>query len=407
MDSSLADTMNIKVILLVSMVVVLESGRHVDAQGNGVKMADAINGFGIRLYKDLAKTNPNLICSGYGVTTVLNMLLTGARSDTEKELRDFLGYNAAGLSKQQAEASYHNILRKQRSDHVGYDLSVTNTIFIQSGVIVSPAYTNALWSIYYAISQRIDFASPTATNQTNTWVSIATKNKIPKFFDVPIDISTSLILVSAMYFRGTWQTKFNPEFTTQHPFNNGSSTKDILFIDTVNNFPYYENKQLDVQVLELPYEGGDTSMIIVLPGTATGLPGLEKISDLSTFKLLITNLRVARVHVTIPKFASSSNLQLNDVMKSFGLNNSFTPSADFTGIDSQRNLFLSKIIQKTGLEVTEDGTISASASAILVKRQSGVTPPNQATFIADHPFFYAIFHRATGVILFMGRMTEA
>jgi serpin B len=160
----------------------------------------------------------------------------------------------------------------------------------------------------------------------------------------------------------------------------------------------------DLQILELPYTGGDLSMLVLLPSQVNGLGKLEASLTLENLNRWSRVLRAHEVQVFLPKFKIEFPMKLNETLKAMGMQDAFECTADFSGLDGSKLLFIKAVLHKAFVEVNEEGTEAAAATAVVVKARSMGPPP--AVFRADHPFVFLIRENLTGNILFLGRLVN-
>jgi serpin B len=222
-----------------------------------------------------------------------------------------------------------------------------------------------------------------------------------------LDGSTRLVLVNAIYFKGNWIRQFETRLTKKEPFHLSSgNTVTVPLMRQTDEFDYAESP--DLQVLELPYAGGDLSMVVLLPRTVDGLGNLEAELTTQNLKAWTGNLRHKKVIVFLPKFRVTSGFSLAETLAGLGMPDAFDGDlADFSGMDGRRDLFISAVAHKAFIEVNEEGTEAAAATAVMVGLtglpQTNAPPP---VFRADHPFLFFIRDNSNGSILFLGRVTD-
>ena len=252
---------------------------------------------------------------------------------------------------------------------------------------------------------KVNFSDVEGTTKLiNDWVESNT-NGLIKDLIKSNDIDpfyTALILTNAIYFKGVWETEFNPENTIDSNFEVSSENDVIASMMNIDegNFNYTETS--DLQILELPYNGEDVSMIVVLPKDNNISIAEMEISPESLQDWRNSFERVD-VDVSIPKFKLETEYNLNDYLKQMGMNVSFTPNADFSGMNGFKDLYIGKVAHKAFVEVNEEGTEAAGATAVHMVL---TMIPNIVTFRADHPFLFLIQHKETENILFMGRIVD-
>jgi len=210
--------------------------------------------------------------------------------------------------------------------------------------------------------------------------------------------------VNAIYFKGDWLHAFNKAKTTDAPFQCLEKTVSVpMMTMKPERFGYLENDCF--QCLELPYQGEEVSMLIILPRKDDGLSHIEECFSAEKLEACTTPLRKTRVDVHLPRFKTESTFSLNEPLAALGLTDAFNPQlADFSGISGARGLFIAAAMHKAFVEVNEKGTEAAAATGITTGITSIPMPPK--IFRADHPFIFLIRDNASEKILFMGRMCD-
>ncbi|NXL95607.1 SPB10 protein, partial [Alectura lathami] len=286
-----------------------------------------------------------------------------------------------------------------------YMLRSVNQLYGEKSLPFSKEYLKSAKKYYNAEPQSVDFvgAADEVRREINSRVEHQTEGKIQNLLPPgSIDSLTRLVLVNALYFKGNWATKFAAEATRQRPFRiNKHTTKPVpmMFLSDKLNSAYIESVQTDV--LELPYVSNDLSMFILLPNDIDGLQKL--ISELTVEKLSAwtspESLEKMKMEVYLPRFTIEERYDLKSTLSKMGIQDAFTEGqADFTGMSENADLVLSQVFHKCYVEVNEEGTEAAAASAAALASRSRVF-----TFVADHPFLFFIRHNKTKCILFLGR----
>jgi len=239
----------------------------------------------------------------------------------------------------------------------------------------------------------------------NTWIEEQTNDKIKDMIS-PSSLSdyTKLVLTNAIYFKGMWSIPFDTEntYTTDFELTADDAIQIDMMSESGSDYNYTETN--DLQIIELQYTGDNLSMIVVLP-KENNVSIAE--SSLSTDNLAQwkNSLYVEEVDIEIPKFKFEKKYSLNDLLRSMGIIDAFIPDvADFSKMDGTNTLFISEAIHQSFVEVNEEGTEAAAATAIIM--EATAFPDEPKKFIADHPFVFLIQHKETGAILFMGRVTN-
>jgi serpin B len=284
----------------------------------------------------------------------------------------------------------------------GYELATANALWGQRGAGFKAAFLARLDSTYGAPLREVDFRqSEEARALINDWVEEATRGKIRDLVSQDQVSDAFLMIVNAVYFRGFWEEPFPKTATADGRFILHDGTPVTApFMATTRRFPYADMDS--VQILDLPYRGGDLAMTLVLPDDPGGLPGIEHSLSSARLKVWLSGLEETQVQAFVPRFAITSRFALRAALSALGMEQAFTTGADFSGI-SDRGLWISDVIHQARIEVDEEGTVAAAATAQPMT-WGGIKTQSPPVFRADHPFLFFIRHRASGVILFMGRV---
>jgi len=218
-----------------------------------------------------------------------------------------------------------------------------------------------------------------------------------------LDSESRLVLTNTVYFRGSWQVSFPLESTTPAPFYRVDGTEvDALLMHQDGLFRYCELDEL--QVLELPYAGGQAAMVLLLPKSGEQLAGLEAALTPELLESWLSVLDLQQVAVWLPAFTATSAFDLEGALVSMGMRAPFSPQADLSGMTGSQGLFISKVAHQAKVEVSEEGTVAAAATAVVMKEKALVAPPS--VFRADRPFLFLIRDIDTGLVLFLGRLAD-
>ncbi len=368
------------------------------------KFAEENTVFALNLYSKLKETKGNLFFSPSSISTALAMTYAGARGETAEQMRQTMRFKLPDKQLHSAFAALNNALNNQQAN--GCKLSVANSLWGQDGYKFLTPFLETTEKYYGAGLRRTDFAGETeqARQTINAWVKEETHNKIKDLISrgvlTPL---TRLVLCNAIYFKGDWVEQFDKKLTTELPFHRGDGNDDkVATMKKKFKCLYGENE--DLQTISLSYNGGGLSMLILLPRNRDGLSRLE--SELSSGKLrqLSSLLRKREVTVLLPRFKMSSSFSLSDTLAAMGMPDAFSTNADFSGMNGKHDLHISAVLHKAFVEVNEEGTEAAAATAVVVALRSMPKPP--CVFHADHPFVFFIRDNHTGTILFMGRVVN-
>ncbi|XP_034024010.1 neuroserpin [Thalassophryne amazonica] len=371
---------------------------------------DTTSEFSVRLYHQLqvAGEQDNIIFSPLSVAVALGMVELGARGASLEQIRQAVGFShmLPGVE----FSLLQNLTEAFPDDDAHYVIRFANSLFLQEGVTFNPEFLRMMRKYFRADVETVDFSESVAVaEQINSWVENQTESKIRELLSAE-DFSslTRLTLVNAVYFRGSWKNQFRPENTRTFSFSrdDGSEVQTLMMYQQ-GDFYYGEFSDGSqeaggvYQVLEMPYEGEDMSMMIVLPRQEVPLASLEPIIKAPLLDEWASNVKRQKVEVYLPRFKVQQKIDLRNTLKELGIRNIFTKDADLSAMADGKDLFIGKAVQKAYLEVTEEGAEGAVGSGMIALTRTLVLYPQ---VMADHPFFFVIRNRSTGSILFMGRV---
>jgi serpin B len=372
-------------------------------------LVDGNTAFALNLYQQIIKAGGNIFYSPYSLSEALAMTYGGARGATASEMASAMQFL---LSQDKLHPAFNSLdlalaSRGQGAkgkDEKGFRLNVVNAIWGQKDFKFTPQYLDLLAQNYGAGLRIVDFIkAPEPSRQTiNQWVSDQTENKINDLLPQgSINTLTRLVLTNAIYFNAAWASQFQKASTRDgqfHPLTGSAVTVPMMFQE--HNFKYAENA--DYQAVELPYDGNQLSMLIILPA-AGSFNALESSLNSQALKDIIGKLQFNPVNLTMPKFKIESSFSLKQALTALGMAQAFDPaSADFSGMDGAKDLYITDVVHKAYVTVDEAGTEAAAASGVIV----GTTamPVNIKTVTLDRPFIFLIRDIPTGAVLFIGRV---
>lgn len=400
------------VILSLSFIVIFIGLANIDsfAQDKPDKQTiiEGNNVFAIDLYTKLSKEEGNLFFSPASISTALAMTYAGARGNTATQMASVLHFT---LSQEKLHPAFSEITKELEADSLnsGYQLSIANALWGQTGYKFYDDFINITNKYYGAGFKEVDFSNDKSREEArqtiNAWVENKTNDKIKDLIEQGmLDKLTRLVLTDAIYFKGKWQSQFNTKDTFDSPFTLVTGEKvNVPMMHQTKEFNYTENEA--TQILEMPYAGDKLSMVILLPKKTDGLKELES-SMQGNLNSWLKSLRNREVVVSAPKFKTTHEFLLNDALESLGMTDAFSDKiADFSGMSpNPEGLYIDKVIHKAFVDVNEEGTEAAAATAVLMMAKG--MPEPKAMFIVDHPFIFIIRNIKSGNILFMGRVED-
>jgi serine protease inhibitor len=369
--------------------------------------------FAARLFGQLRAEPANLFFSPTSIRTALALATAGARGETAAQLR-------AAAALPDGEAAHEELGAQQQrwagfsgvdaAAHPGIVLRVANRLWGQSGRPFLPATLALLRDRYRAPLAEVDFAADpeAARRQINGWVDQETAHKIPELLGPDtIRRITGLVLTNAIYMKAEWQFPFLDSATHSEPFHRRDGDEPVQLMHQTEGFAY---AAVDgYQLLELPYRGGELVMDVILPPSADALPRLEQqlVDGALPGWLRQLDGKHKLVEVALPRFHARSQLELIPALRALGAVLPMETTADFSGFDGTRQLYIGVVAHEAVVDVGEKGTEAAAATGIVKELTSlRVYPVKPIVFRADHPFIYLIRDRSSNAILFLGRLAD-
>jgi serpin B len=365
------------------------------------------NAFALDLYGRLRDKEGNLFYSPYSISSALAMTYAGARGETAKQMARVLHFSLEPRRLHPAFAALSRQLNgsgKLRS----YQLHVAQSLWGDTGLLVHQDFQELIQANYDARLRQVDFQRQPdeARRQINQWVEERTNDKIKDLLHQgDIDSMTRMVLVNAIYFKAPWQEPFHESATQKDAvFHSAGKKLKAALMRQTEHYRYAEGE--GYQALELPYKGGELSMVVLLPRENDGLAKVEKSLTARTLDGVLGKLQRRRVAVELPRFRFEARFELAKQLEAMGMPLAFGTHADFSGISTAQKLFLSQVIHQAYVDVNENGTEAAAATAAIAKLAAELEPQTPVTFRADHPFLFLLREQRTGTILFLGRLTE-
>lgn len=367
------------------------------------RLIDAGNRFSFDLFRQATRNLPsdsNAFLSPLSASMALGMALNGAGGDTFNAMRQ--GLRFGDLPLEAINQGYQSLIELLTELDRTTEMLVANSVWLNQGFPMKPEFKDAARTWFNAEAETLDFGSPVALNRINGWVAEATRNRIPRLLDQirPEEVS---FLVNALYFKGRWRVAFDPDQTQPQPFHAaGGTTSSVPMMFLKEGVRYARTPEYEAA--ELLYGNGAFAMVIVLPAPGGTPDALLSALDTAAWNDLAGRLSESQVQLRLPRFKLELTRELKDDLTALGMGVAFDADrADFYGIADVRpeRLYLTRVLQKTFVEVNEEGTEAAAATAVGV----GVTslPP---TMEVNRPFLFAIRERLSGTIVFMGQVNQ-
>ncbi|ELV13984.1 Serpin B6 [Tupaia chinensis] len=373
--------------------------------------------FALNLLKVLCEDNSrNVFFSPVSLSSCLAMVLMGAQGNTAAQMAKALSFDESDNGGVDVHQGFQQLLSALNKPDAQYLLRTANRLFGEKSYeFLSVSLTCCPLKIvcckfYESEMEELDFMNATEESRKhiNTWVEKKTEGKITELLS-PDSVSslTKLVLVNTIYFKGNWEKQFERESTRERPFKVSKDVvKPVQMMYMKSTFKMTHVREISTTILVLPYVGQELNMVIMLPNENTDLKTVEK---KITYEKFLDWTREDKMHekeveVFLPRFKLEENYDMGAVLRRLGMTDAFEQgSADFSGMSSRRDLFLSKVVHKSFVEVNEEGTEASAATDTMVTfGLSSFT----LIFKADRPFLFFIREQQTNGILFAGRFSS-
>ncbi|CAF1065244.1 unnamed protein product [Rotaria sordida] len=378
--------------------------------------------FGLKLYSTVSqnKKNENIFLSPASISLAMSMCSVGAQQETLSQMLQTFEVSSRNQLIQTAEQIMHIFSIANQDKQV--QLKLANRLYAQKAYQLQEEYLKILQNSFKADIKLEDFENEgaQAVQRINAWVEQQTNNLIRNLLsirDVPPE--TRLIIINSIYFKGTWIKEFSKNLTNENAdFHeaNGKISK-VALMHQREKFAYAENNDLHVQIVHIPYksENKDVEFVftVILPNRGVQLDVVEQKlasqSDLMQKLLSHQNTRTEELHLYLPKFKMEATFELSDILQQLGMKDAFNrDKANFTGIVREKNnrdrLYISKVIHKAFIDVNEQGSEAAAATAVVIAISASVHQPSHPIeFKVDRPFLFFIRESRQNIVLFSGR----
>ncbi len=343
----------------------------------------------------------NYMISPFSLKMAMMLAANGAENDTKSEILQ--GLNIKDLDEYNLSAK--NLIEKYNSTK-SVKLNVANSIWLNEDragkdVDFSDEYEDLVEKYYFGDAETED--ANDIAREINEWIEEKTNGKIKKMLDDSRRADFLSVLVNTIYFKGEWQNQFEKSNTYKETFTDRKSSKsEIDFMHKTDRYSYYEDENM--KMVRVPYKGNDLAMYFVLPTN-------EEKMDIES---ALDKMEISKVKLSIPKFKTEYKLSFVEILKDLGITTAFdVQNAEFKnkmfkGVKDDEKIWIDDVLQKTFIEVDENGTEAAAATAIIMKNTSAMPIEEEIKeFKADKPFIYFIMDEDTKEVLFMGEQAYA
>ena len=406
------------------------------------------NQFAFDLYSRYRSENGNVFFSPYSISSALVMAYEGARGKTADEIQavfhfpkddslrraSFLKiYNRMNSKEESTSSGTVDVLPDEKKypfmkDYIAekekytgekyskgnnktYELRIANALWAQKDYPLLKDYMTLTEEYYQGKVTNLDFIKDSENSRVtiNNWIEEQTNKKIRNLIpEGMLNNQTRLVITNAIYFKGSWAKQFDKKDTQEKDFRvTSGETVKVKMMSLAGEdarFNYTENEEL--QILELPYAGETLSMLILLP-RKSNLDSLEKSLNVEKLSAWRNSLSMEQVEISLPRFKFETKYFMASTLKEMGMSTAFSGDADFSGMTGGKDVYIDEVIHQAYVEVNEEGTEAAAATAVAMITSSMVEEPSPIKiFNADHPFIFVIQEKETGNILFLGRVTN-
>jgi serpin B len=364
----------------------------------GSKFIEANNKFAFNIFKKISneESEENFMISPVSLSLALGMTYNGAENETKTAFENTLNYTE--FDSDEINTINKEVITNLTNNSSGSLFEIANSIWIENSFAVKEDFIKKNKNYYNAEIENLDFSDANSVNIINNWVSDKTHQKIPKIID-GISNETVMFLINALYFKSDWKYTFKEENTLELPFYGQNNTENVKTMHLTADLSFYKNDVFTSVIL--PYKNDKYSMNIFLPSENKEVSNIVDVLTNENWQNWNTSYSTEEVALALPKFKFSFEKKLNTILSDLGLENAFSNRADFSNI-SNRDLFISFVLQKTFIEVDEKGTEAAAVTVVGIGTTSA--GPSKKIVTLNKPFLFTITEKETGSICFIGKV---
>jgi serine protease inhibitor len=381
-----------------SLMVLAGPPAFANQGGSDSSMSDDL---ALKLFTKVARgAKDNVLLSPFSAYQVLSMAANGAAGNTRAQMTKMLGVGPGGLAA--LNKRNHDVIELLNVNE-NVRMEVADAIYSDKRAPLKPSFVDLCRKLYFAQASCEDFGSPNTLKIINKWCSEKTHGKITSIVD-SLDPGEKLVLLNSVYFKGKWADPFQARDTAPQRFTLLSgAVKPVPMMHAKLGLAYLDEDKF--QAVSIPYAGRKQQMYIFLPKEGvdfakfvTQFTGANWTDWLSRFSPMEVNLEM-------PKYKVEYSTELNAPLQSLGMTDAFCLAADFSGMFVARSANISRVVQKTYLDVNEEGTEAAAVTGGFAKGL-GMVEPEPIHFRVDHPFVVALVDSKTGESLFLGAIVN-
>jgi len=351
------------------------------------------NKFAFDFFQKITTLDSNTFFSPYSISCAMAMTYNGSKEETKKQIKEVMYFN----DDFEITNSYYNETNNLFKSYEGIDnfrLDIANALWISKTIKLKGSFKKAMKKYYKA-----SFYNKIDADKINIWADKNTNHMIPELVKKEDVSNAKLVLTNAIYFYGTWAQKFDSSKTKEEDFTTGKN--EIIKVPMMRQTTKIKYAESDkFKMVSLPYEGDKTEMILIINDKGSDFKKSLSEFSLSSFNSLYSKLQSRKLKLIMPKFKIETSYKLKDILVEMGISVAFTEKADFSGM--AKGLYIDQVIHKAVLDVSEEGTEAAAATAVIMRKSAS----KQTQFVANRPFIVIIKDKTTGNILFMGTIVD-
>jgi len=371
------------------------------AAGGGSPMVRSAD-FSLKLFRHEAAANSkNVLVSPFSAYDALCMTANGAAGSTLDQMARVLGTGASKMADLN-DANNEVINRLNNSKQV--QLEIANAIYADTHTKFQPSFIKLCQQSYLAEAKNEDFADPQTVKKINGWCDTKTHGKIKEIIQ-KLTPDEKMVLLNSVYFKGAWQNAFNSGKTHDHQFSLiGGTSKQVPFMNKTFDIGYLATTNL--QAVRIPYKGYYQWMYIFLPDEKADFSAFKEQFTVENWSAWMESFKEQKVNLSMPKYKVEFSTELSQSLKAMGMAEAFEDKADFSKMFADRPSNISRVLQKTYMDVNEEGTEAAAVTAVVMQTKAIMLQDRSVNFVVDRPFVVALVDQPTGEILFMGSIVD-
>jgi len=357
------------------------------------------NLFGFKLFKNIEEATPageNIFISPLSASYALGMVWNGAVGETRQAMGTAL--EMTDLTEEEINLSYRSLMSVLPNADPEVIVALANSIWSRQNKEIVPEYIDLCQTYFDALVQSVNFQDPATVDAINQWCSDNTNGRIDEIIKPPILGDVAMMLLNAIYFKGTWTHLFDSLDTYDGKFQlEDDSYVDCRVMTREDTLDYFSNEIF--QAVDLPYGNESYSMTIMVPNYNKTVDDILAVLNDDNWKSWLDGFYRTEMPIYMPKFKFEYEISLKQILMAMGMEIAFTPAADFSGMFVDGVGWIDKVKQKTFVQVDEQGTEAAAVTIV-------VMVDSIFGFFINKPFLFVIHEHQTGAILFMGKIAN-